>query len=168
LLVDKGIVKGIAANKFAPDATITRAQFATLLVKALGLADVKPAQATFKDVKAGAWYYGTVEAAAANGLVAGSKGSFNPEGKITRQEMAVMIANALKVGGKNVTADSTELAKFSDKSQIASWAQSSVAVAVKEGIITGRTADTVVPEVNATRAEGTVMIKKVLGSLGKL
>lgn len=168
LLVDKGIVAGISANNFAPDATITRAQFATLLVKALGIAEVKPAKATFKDVKSGAWYYGTVEAAAAKGLVAGSKGSFRPEGKITRQEMAVMVAKALKVGGKNVTADASVLNKFSDKSQIASWAQSSVAVAVKEGIISGRTATTVVVKANATRAEGTVMIKKVLSSLGKL
>jgi len=79
-----------------------------------------------------------------------------------------MVANALKVGGKDVSADTAELDKFSDKSEIANWAQSSVAVAVKEGIITGRTATTVVPKANATRAEGTVMIKKVLSSLGEL
>lgn len=168
VLVDKGIVKGVSASNFAPDSSITRAQFATLLVKALGLADVKPAKATFKDVKAGAWYYGTVEAAAAKGLVAGFKGSFNPEGKITRQEMAVMVAKALEVGGKKVSADTSLLSKFSDKGDIAVWAQSSLAVAVKEGIITGRTATTVVSKANATRAEGTVMIKKVLSSLGKL
>lgn len=168
LLFSKGIIAGITDKQFAPDATITRAQFATLLVKALGLADAQPANATFKDVKSGAWYYGAVEAAAANGLVAGSNGSFNPEGQITRQEMAAMVANALKVGGKDVSADTAELDKFSDKSEIANWAQSSVAVAVKEGIITGRTATTVVPKANATRAEGTVMIKKVLSSLGEL
>lgn len=168
VLVEKGIVKGVSASNFAPDSSITRAQFATLLVKALGLADVKPAKATFKDVKAGAWYYGTVEAAAAKGLVAGFNGSFNPEGKITRQEMAVMVAKALEVGGKKVSADTSLLSKFSDKGDIAVWAQSSLAVAVKEGIITGRTATTVVSKANATRAEGTVMIKKVLSSLGKL
>jgi len=172
LLVNKGIVKGVSASNFAPESNITRAQFAALLVRALGLAEAVPANATFKDVTSGSWYYGAVEAAAAKGLVTGYKGSFNPEGKITRQEMAVMIARALKAGGKNVAVSSDEaaklLGKFSDKQQIAGWAQEGVAVAVKENIVNGRTADTYVAKANATRAEGTVMIKRVLGSLGKL
>ncbi len=173
LMADKGVVKGVTNNKFAPDSSVTRAQFATLLVKALGLTEVKPAKARFKDVNSGAWYYSMVETAAANGLVAGySDGTFAPEGRITRQEMAAMIANALKAGGKSVILTSGEagqlLSKFSDRQQIAGWAQNSVAVAVKEGIITGRTTTTFVAKADATRAEGTVMIKKVLGSLGKL
>lgn len=172
LLSDNGIVKGMDYTMFAPDASITRAQFATLLVKALGLNEVKPATGTFKDVASTAWYYGTVETAAANGIVAGFNGSFNPDGKISRQEMAVMIAKALNVGGKSTSLTSEEaaqlLSKFSDSKQIAAWAKEGVAAAVKEGIITGRTADTFVGMANATRAEGTVMIKKNLDSLGKL
>ncbi|MFA5882153.1 MAG: S-layer homology domain-containing protein, partial [Eubacteriales bacterium] len=173
LMFDKGIVKGMTANSFAPDANITRAQFATLLVKALGLAESQTVSGVFKDVKSNAWYRGTVEAAAAHGLVVGyANGTFGPDGKITRQEMAAMVAKALKVGGKTVTLSSGEAAqlvsKFSDKQQIGSWAQDSVAIAVKEGIITGRTATTFVAKANATRAEGTVMIKKVLESLGKI
>lgn len=172
LMAEKGIVKGMTDNLFAPNANITRAQFATLLVKALGLTEVKPAVGTFKDVNSNAWYYSTVETAAANGIAAGFDGKFNPEGKITRQEMAVMIAKALKIGGKTVTLNSAEvdqlLNKFSDRQEIAAWAKDSVAVAVKEGIINGRTENTFVAKANATRAEGTVMLKKNLGSLGKL
>lgn len=172
LMADKGIVKGMSDNLFAPDANITRAQFATLLVKALGLTEVNPAVGTFKDVNSKAWYYSMVETAAANGIAAGFDGKFNPEGKITRQEMAVMISKALKAGGKTVTLTSAEvdqlLNKFSDKQQIAAWAKESVAVAVKEGIINGRTENTFVAKANASRAEGTVMLKKNLASLGKL
>lgn len=172
LLAEKGIVKGVSENSFAPAATITRAEFAALLVRALNLTDAKPATATFKDIKSTAWYYGAVEAAAAKGLVTGYNGNFNPAGKITRQEMAVMIARALKVGGKNVTLTSSEtaqqLSKFSDKQQIAGWAQDSVAIAVKEKVVNGRTANTFVASANANRAEGTVMIKRVLEGLGKL
>lgn len=172
LMADKGIVKGMSENLFAPDANITRSQFATLLVKALGLSEVSPAVGTFKDVNSKAWYYSMVETAAANGIVAGFDGKFNPEGKITRQEMAVMIAKALKAGGKTNTVTSAEvdqlLNKFSDKQQVSAWAKESVAVAVKEGIINGRTENTFVAKANATRAEGTVMLKKNLTSLGKL
>ncbi len=168
-MVDKGIVKGMTADSFVPNANITRAQFATLLVNTLGLTEVRPEKATFKDVNNSAWYYGMVETAATNSLVSGYKdGSFKPEGKITRQEMAAMIANALTAKGKSVASGEAAqlLSKFNDKQQIDGWAQNSVALAVKEGIISGRTASTFVPKANATRAEGTVMLKKVLENLG--
>ncbi len=172
LMAEKGIVKGMTANTFAPNAGITRAQFAALLVKALGLAEVKPAEGTFKDVKPGAWYYGVVEAAAAKGLVIGFDGKFDPTGKITRQAMAVMVSRALKVGGKEVVLSTPEvsqkLSRFSDRKQIGDWAKNGIAVSVKEGIITGRTDGTFSPKANATRAEGTVMIKLTLKTLGKL
>ncbi|WP_418790826.1 S-layer homology domain-containing protein [Phosphitispora sp. TUW77] len=172
LLADNGIINGVSDNAFAPEANITRAEFATMLVRALGLTAVNPAVQTFKDVNSTAWYYQMVETAAANGLVAGYNGNFNPNGKINRQEMAVMIVNALQAGGKNVglSADETaqQLGMFADSQQIADWAKQSVAAAVKEGIINGRTANTFAGLANATRAEGAVMIKRELNALGQL
>lgn len=172
LLLAKGIVKGMSATSFAPDADITRAQFATMMVKALGLNEVAYT-GRFTDVAANAWYAKTVETAVTNGLAIGyGNGQFKPNANITREEMAVMITNAVKVGGKDITLPAAEveqlLTKFTDNQQISSWAQNSVAYAVKSSIITGRTTATFVPGDNATRAEGAVMIVKMMKLLGKL
>jgi hypothetical protein len=172
-LAKLGIVKGMSDGKFAPDATITRAQFAAFLIRALGLSESKSSKATYTDVATTAWYFGVVEAANANGLVKGlPNGKFNPNGNISRQEMAVMVSRALKVAGKTTTLTTKEieeqLAKFNDKGQIANWASESVALAADQEIVNGRTSTTFVPTSNATRAEGVVMIKRVMGNLGKL
>ncbi|MDH7577576.1 MAG: S-layer homology domain-containing protein [Bacillota bacterium] len=173
LMAAKHIVKGVGANRFTPDATVTRAEFATLLVRALGIAEAKPAAGRFRDVAPGAWYFGTVEAAAEAGLLKGyPDGTFRPAGKITRQEMAAMIVNALRYGGKDVAIGRQEiqqlLGPYTDAPSIGGWAVEAVAVAVREGIIKGRTATTIVPLAGATRAEATVLMKQVLSNLNRI
>jgi hypothetical protein len=159
-LSSKGIVSGYPDGTFKPNATITRAEFATMLVKALGL-DTTGTTGEFTDVTADSWYYGSVNAAVSAGLASGMGNNlFAPNALITREQMSVMVTKAL--GTKAPTTDGTELNAFSDKSVVSSWAVSGMTEAVKAGIISGMTADTLAPQADATRAQAAAMIYKML------
>lgn len=171
IMAGLGIARGIGNNMFDPDGRVTRAQFAALLIRALGIEETKPAQKHFKDVHSGAWYYREVETAYASGLVLGyPDGRFKPDAYITREELAVMVLRGLAKGGKQVAAADIEgtLARFHDQANIGAWARQSVAEAVQKGLLKGRDGGRFAPKENATRAEATVLIKRMLVSLGKL
>ena len=173
LMAARRVVTGMTDTTFGPDLNVTRAQFAALLQRSLGLTEESGAAGQFTDVQNGDWFFGAVEAAAKAGLVKGyDDGAFRPEQLITRQEMAVMVTRALTYSGKttslNASEVSTLLAGFSDAAEIGSWASEAAAIAVKLGIVQGRAADLYAPASNATRAEAVVMLKRMLAATGAL
>ncbi|MNI34221.1 Endo-1,4-beta-xylanase A precursor [compost metagenome] len=165
LLASKLVVKGATDSSFAPDNNITRAEFAALLVRSLGLA-TDAAGITFTDVKSGDWYAGAIGAAVKAKLVDGFEdNSFQPNDTITREQMAVMIAKAITAVGQTIDISGKQdglLAKFQDKASISSWAQTAVAQAVQAKIIAGMTDETFVPSANASRAQAVVMLKRLM------
>jgi hypothetical protein len=165
LLASKFVVKGVAAHTFAPNASITRAEFAALLVRALGLNEAEAS--TFSDVPANSWFAGAVGASAKAGLIEGFEdGSFGPDERITREQMAVMIARAMKFAGQQPEAmELAGLARFSDSSAIHEWARGAVAEAVSAGIVNGVTDTTFALGASATRGEAAVMLKRLLQKL---
>lgn len=164
-LTNKGIISGYPDGTFKPEASITRAEFATILVKALGL-NTSATTSKFTDITKDAWYYSTVNAAASANLISGMGDNlFAPNTLITREQMALMISKAL--GDKTPAADGTELSTFKDKSAVSNWAISGMAKAARAGIISGMTTDTLAPTANATRAQATEMIYKMLNIFGK-
>ena len=164
-LSGKGIVSGYPDGTFNPDASITRAEFTTMLVKALGLNTTGTAS-TFTDVTADDWCYSSVNAAVYAGLVSGTGDHlFAPNSPITREQMAVMVAHAL---GTNAPAvDGSEFTSFSDRASVNSWAVTGMEEAVKAGIVSGMTAAMLAPNDNATRAQAAAMIYKLITVLGK-
>ncbi|WP_219835276.1 S-layer homology domain-containing protein [Paenibacillus sp. R14(2021)] len=168
-LAGKMIVNGTSANKFEPKRSITRAEFAAMVVRALGL-EVSGTASQFKDVASNQWYAATVATAVKAGLITGYEdGTFKPNANITRKELSAIIARAMKFAGKDVTLTdaqvSTALASFKDASSLG-WAKGEVAVVVSEGIVKGQTATTVVGNANANRAEAATMIARFLGNVG--
>jgi uncharacterized protein YjdB len=164
-LSSQGLVSGYPDGSFKPDATITRAEFATMLVKALGLSTAGTA-GQFTDVTADSWYYGSVNDAVYASLVSGMGDHlFAPEALITREQMAVMMTKAL--GDKAPAVDGTELNVFSDRTSVGSWAVTGMEEAVKAGIVNGMTAGTLAPQSDATRAQAAAMIYKMLSVSGK-
>lgn len=165
LLSSKLVVKGTTDSSFSPDNKITRAEFAALLVRSLGLTS-NAGSTTFADVKSTDWYAGAINAAVQAKLVDGFTGnSFKPNDTITREQMAVMISRAITAVGKaNDTSviPNQALAKFKDKASISSWAQMAVAQSVDANIITGMTNETFVPSANASRAQAVVMLKRLM------
>ncbi|HZG78219.1 MAG TPA: S-layer homology domain-containing protein, partial [Paenibacillus sp.] len=148
----------------APEAKVTRAQFAALLVRALGLTE-RTGDGTFADVASGAWYAGAAEAASEAGLATGFEdGTFRPDAAITREQMAVMIGRAIEAAGRQAPAASAEgaLHAFGDASAISSWARSAVAASAEAGIVRGGADATFRPAGLATRAESAAMLKRLL------
>ncbi|MEV5029676.1 Ig-like domain-containing protein [Paenibacillus sp. LPE1-1-1.1] len=166
MLLRKFIVEGRTATKFEPNKNITRGEFATYIAKGLGLSSNRPAAAKFKDVNANTAMGAYIGAASAAGIVAGNTdGTFKPNNPITRQEMAVMMIRAAKAAGLTVTlpqSTASYLQKFTDRGKVGAWAKEDVAKSIYLGVIGGKTATALSPQTNATRAEGTVMIMRLL------
>jgi hypothetical protein len=169
-MASKLVVNGVSATRFSPNTTVSRAQFAAMLVKALGLQEDKAAS-KFSDVPQSAWYAGSVGTAFKYKLIFGKTStSFKPNDTITREEMMVMIARVIslvepavaspvKITSGEVT---VQMNKFNDRSQIATWARTQVAHAAKIGIISATQGSTFGAKTRVNRGESTVMIKRLL------
>ncbi len=158
----EGFAKGISPTAFAPDRTITRAEFTALLVRALGLENGSY-DSGYQDVEPGKWYFEAISSAANAGIVQGYNSSrFGPDDFITREQMAVMVVRALHYKGKGSppTAEQvTELlAAFKDRDEISIWAGASISEALETGLIKGQPDGFFAPGALATRAEAAVII----------
>ncbi|NLT19978.1 MAG: S-layer homology domain-containing protein [Syntrophomonadaceae bacterium] len=158
----KGITSGTTATTFSPDATLTRGQFITLLMRAY---DIKPNtnnNDNFSD--AGNTYYTEYLATAKQlGLTKGiGDNKYAPEQAVTRQEMFTLLYNALKSLDKLPTGNSGKtLADFTDGANVASWAGEAMGTLVKSGTISGSSAK-LTPDATTTRAEMTQVLYNLL------
>lgn len=164
-LYDAGIVKGRTENSFEPDGSITRAEFLTILVRAMDL-EVVTNNGAFADVNASDWYADILATAKANGIFEGSEGNAYPNRAISREEMVTMIVRAyekvcgeIKVGGG--------LLDFTDASAISTWAQSAVIKASEIGLVNGIGDGSFAPKANTTRAASAVIIVRFIPHLEK-
>ena len=137
-LASRGIINGMGKGTFMPNHTMTRAQFAAIVVRALGLPQ-KPTD-NFTDVPSDAWCAACVGAAYTYGIVNGTTATtFNPNGTITRQEAAAMVARAAKLCGldtaMSAAATKDMLAQFGDYRGVASWAKEPLAFCYAAGIL---------------------------------
>ncbi|MDI3311220.1 MAG: S-layer homology domain-containing protein [Thermoanaerobacterium sp.] len=166
VLASKHIVSGIDDNNFAPDNSITRAEFASMMIRLLGISE-SPYQVEFTDVKTGDWYANAIEAAYKAGIILGDGNTMRPDDKITREEMAAI---AMRVYSKLTTYNEEDINKtsFSDDSQISDWAKAVVANASKLGIIQGEPNNLFAPKGNATRAEAAAVVYRLLDKSNNL
>lgn len=195
-MASKGLVSGIKDNQgtyFDPDVRITRAEYITILDRALGYA-IKEGE-SFSDVASDSWYAPYVATAKANGLTEGLPvdDGFKPNQPITREEMGLITYNAIKQTGKTgIWKDGEEdpWNNFEDiepnqenenspnqenkNSGVSPWAKDGLCYLVREGIIKGTSGTTISPTVNALRAEAAVILKRFMekfiwaGSTGEL
>ncbi|MBU7319752.1 S-layer homology domain-containing protein [Paenibacillus oleatilyticus] len=165
LLANKLVVEGAADKQFQPDRNITRAEFAALVVRSLGLNSVT-ANTYFTDINSSAWYAGVVASASKAGIINGYEdNTFRPDAQITREELAAMIIRSLSYAGVasevSESNQAQQLAKFKDSSKIV-WAKKEIAAAVNAGIINGLTDDTIGSAEKATRSQAATMLKRYL------
>lgn len=138
-LAERGIIDGVGDGTFDPNGSMTRASFAAIVVRALGL--TPQAGGGFSDVPDGAWYADYVGTAAAYGIITGTGdgSTFEPEGNITRQEAAVMTARAAALCGLEDELNSAgvlnTLAQFPDYVKAAEWARPALAFCYHIGIL---------------------------------
>ncbi|WP_052415696.1 chitobiase/beta-hexosaminidase C-terminal domain-containing protein [Paenibacillus graminis] len=160
------IIDGTGNGLFDPDADITRAEFAAVIVRGLGL-KLDSSAASFADVKAGAWYSSAVQTAYAYNLINGFEdGTFRPADKITREQAMAIIAKAMKLTSLKdklpVQSSAELLSPFKDAGKVSHWAQSSAADSIAAGIVSGRSASELAPQAYITRAEVAAIIQRLL------
>lgn len=164
-IAERKIIYGVDENTFAPDRDITRAEFATIIVRALEL-KYSGFDHKLSDIKASDWYYETISAAYENGIMNGyGKGMIKPGQNITREEAMAMMARALKL--RNIDTgiskeDIPETVKaFKDKNSISAWAAETAAVCVRSGLFEGSDGY-LKPRDNITRAETAAIVLRML------
>lgn len=160
------VISGIGDGLYNPDHAITRAEFAAIMVRALGLHANRGAT-PFSDVRSSDWYSGAVVTAFDYKLISGYKDdSFRPQQQITREQAMVLIASAMEVTGLKAplpAQDSyTILQAYDDADQVSEWARNSVAAVLQAGIVTGRGNSQLAPQAFITRAEAAVIIQRLL------
>ena len=154
--VEHELFMGTSHSTFEPESTLTRAMAATVLYRLDGKPTVGD-KVTFKDVKEGTWYTEAVTWAQSAGVVKGYEdNTFRPNQKITREEMAVMLARYAAYKKVDVTANG-DLKAYPDAGSVAAWAKDAVTWCVDNGIINGSDGK-LLPKGNATRAQFTAII----------
>lgn len=157
---DNGLMTGVSANEFAPEATTTRAMIVSMLARLEGVESAE--SAGFADVAANDWYATAVNWAAASGITSGTgDGNFSPNTAITREQLAAVLMNYAQYKGQDVSARAT-LDTYNDATAISSWANDVMSWAVAEGLLTGVTADTLQPQGAATRAQVAAILQRFL------
>ncbi|WP_333556645.1 immunoglobulin-like domain-containing protein [Paenibacillus barengoltzii] len=165
LMANKLLVEGRGQDRFVPDDNISRAEFAAMLVRALGLDDEPNGATPFRDVTPGAWYAGAVRAANEAQLIDGFEdGTFRPAQLITREQMAVMLVRAMEYAGSAPTVNGTSKT-FDDAADIAPWADAAVNGLTGASIIRGLSETTFGPREHATRAQSAALLKRMLQAM---
>ncbi|NGM83758.1 S-layer homology domain-containing protein [Paenibacillus sp. 7124] len=155
----KHIVEGISQREFAPGRQVTRAEFAALLVRALGLGG---GSAAFTDVPAAKWYADEVAAAYQAGIIKGTgTDTFRPEQTISREEMAAMLVRAWSILHPQTKPDAAASPVFKDQAAVSIWARDAVSTAAGLGLMKGRSASAFVPQGTTTRAEAAQAIANI-------
>jgi hypothetical protein len=165
------IISDTGNENFTPDSHITRAEFAAILVRGLGLMRPDTGKDTFKDVSANDGYYNAVSIAYEYGLIYGLDNEmFGPSDLITREQAMVMVERAMKLTGLKADLTNVEvndiLQDFKDGGQSSGWARKSVAACIKTDIIAGKTGGTIEPKEQITRAEAAVIVQRLLQKSG--
>ncbi|MBR7149324.1 MAG: S-layer homology domain-containing protein [Firmicutes bacterium] len=163
-LASRGIISGRGADKFDPNATMTRAEFAAIVVNALGLELEKVD--TFTDVDTSKWYAGFVGTAYRYGIVKGTSATtFNPNGTITKQEAATMVVNAAKLCGMDTEMTLAEaqniLSQFPDYVQSSGWARTFLGFCYDQDILS-QDDMTLEPKRNVKRCEIAEMLYRMM------
>ncbi len=152
---ENGLMDGTSATTFAPAMNTTRAMLATLIYRMAGEPTVT-GSASFTDVTAGQWYTDGITWASQQGVVQGiGNGRFDPDGAITREQLAVMLYRY--ADGETASAD---MSRFQDSASISDWALEAMNWAVAQGILSGNDQGLLNPGSIASRAEVATMLMR--------
>ena len=149
--LENGLMNGTSDWAFSPNADTTRGMIVTILARLDGVNTV-----------GNPWYAAGRTWAMNNGVSDGT----NMEGKITREQLAAMLYRYAKAKGYDVSA-SADISGYTDASSASSWAVDAMRWAVGAGLINGRTATTLAPQGNATRAEVAAILMRFAQNIAK-
>lgn len=161
---DQGLMTGTKEALFSPNSHLNRAMLATILYRMEGSPAVT-GENPYTDVADGTWYTDAVLWAAQQGIVNGMGGGrFAPLDNITREQLAAMLLRYSDYKKYNTDARN-DLASFTDADAISPWALKALRWANAQGLVTGRTATTLVPQGDTTRAETATILMRYLDTI---
>ncbi len=167
-LYSRFIVNGVSEASYLPARTVTRAEFAAMLVRGLGLGK-DGVGGVFSDVPASSWYADAVHTAYNHGIVQGlGNGKFQPLAMVTREQAMVMVANALSLLDAGITPPpniDVPLGSFSDAGQCSGWAKAAAALLIQEQMIQGYNGK-LTPKKPVNRGEAAQMVYNLLAETG--
>lgn len=161
---ERELLQGTGGGAFSPNTGMTRAMFITVLgrLQQSATGEAMPAQSSFADVPAAAYYAPYVGWAKAKGIVSGrADGCFAPDDVITRQEMAVLLDRFARATGRQLPPQA-EAARFADQSAVSPWATDAVAAMQQAGVLRGDALNHFSPQAAATRAEAAVTLQRLI------
>ena len=159
---EAGLMQGTTGTTFSPGRTSNRGQITAILHRLEG--SPRAGTPPFTDVAADSYCADAVAWAEKNNIVRGFEdGTFRPEGRITRQQLAAILFRYLEHRGAD-TAGRADLSRFSDTAAVADYAREAMAWAVSAGLLQGRSDGTLDPAGSATRAQTAVILQR-LGAL---
>ena len=157
---EKNLMKGISETEFAPNNTVTRAMFVTVLYRL----EKEPtgAKADFADVLDGKYYENAVGWAVQNGIVNGvSETQFAPDNTISREQMATIIHRYMKFKGLDMSAgENADTASFKDFENVSDYAKDAFRYACSNGIISGTSKSTLSPKESLARAQMAAIFRR--------
>jgi uncharacterized repeat protein (TIGR02543 family) len=164
------VVTGVGNNSFDPNKDITRAEFATIIIRSLGLTP-ETGESSFSDVASAAWYSGYIKTASSYGIIMGyGDGTFGPNDRITREQAMTMISRAMGITNLHSSLTENEITNilkaYTDLSNASEYAKENIAACIDTGIVSGRSQNTIAPKDNITRAEVAVIIQRLLQKSG--
>ena len=158
---ENGIMDGVSAETFAPNATLTRGMIVTILYRMENKPAVSGAS-KFTDVDANAWYGAPVAWAAEHGIVTGySETAFGPNDPVTREQLAAILYRYAVYKGMSAVTLEQNLSRFTDADQISAYAVPAMNWAVGKGLINGADGK-LSPKASATRAQVAAIIHRYL------
>ena len=162
--VQNGLMNGVGNDRFDPEGSMTRAMLVTVLWRYEG--EPEAGSNSFRDVLHGQWYTDAVSWAAANGVVNGvGNGRFDPEGKITREQMATILFRYAQKKGAD-TSKRGNLGAFPDGTKVSAYAEEAVQWTVGEGVINGSDGK-LLPQGSATRAQVATILMRYIENIVK-
>ena len=169
-LASRQIIDGDGQGNFNPNMGITRAEFATIITKALNL-PMTGEVTGFKDINTKDWFSPYIAAARTSGVIKGiSETEFEPYRIVSREEMTAMVMRAYKLV-KELTITDEQIKSvdlFKDSQHIGQWAYKDVYSAKYLKLIQGRSKDLFVPESETLRGEAAMLIYRFLKAINKI
>ena len=161
-LTDQCIVVGYPDSYFKPNKNVSRAEMATMVVKGYNLDDqALTAQGNFPDVPKSHWAYESINKGVGSDMLKGyENGLFGPNGSITRTEALTILSKGINCPMDKCKADEI-LSRYSDGSQVPTWARECVAKAIDNGALKDEASSKIRPNHKATRAEISSMLQSV-------
>lgn len=152
--IASGIVNGYTDGTFKPNSTVTRAEFAVMLMNVLKPQGEAVSLSFTDETEIDTWARTAVAQAVQAGIIKGyTDGAFHPNDHITRAEMAIMLAKA-----SGITIENNAVTNFADDKDIAAWASGSILYVQQAGLMQGKGNHMFAPNDKATRAEAVTVL----------